>query len=173
MCRSVGIIPNISVLAMLRPNACARIPIFRVWVFSILQIRLWTRTWLTLVQAVLQCLYSQCQTTHFGSALHFALSQCAEYGLGTTDILPPLIRHQGLRKRAYPDLKDLSVHAIASATHSVARRLASISAVPYPKPTRSAAYPAANTYANPHSLPTTLITAVLSASGNGTVPQAL
>lgn len=51
---------------------------------------------------MLQCLYSQCQTTQFGSALHHTLSACPNAGIDAVDALPPLIRNQRLRKRGTP-----------------------------------------------------------------------
>ena len=82
------------------------------------------------LQVVLQCLYSQCQTTQFGSALHHALSECSDPKTGAPDISPPLIRHQGLRKRGSQPIVPVSAPArvvMVSASakiadHSVARR---------------------------------------------------
>ena len=54
---------------------------------------------LTSLQAVFQCLYSQCQTAHFGSAIHSALMECSGPDTETHDVLPHLIRHQKSRKR--------------------------------------------------------------------------
>ena len=88
---------------------------------------------------VLQCLYSQCQTTQFGSALHQALSACSDSGIDTLDASPPpLIRHQALRKRGSPSSGYVSGHISASAIHSVARRSVSASAYVNARPTRSA-----------------------------------
>ena len=88
-------------------------------------------------QVVLQCLYSQCQTTQFGSALHHTLSVCTDYGVDISDVSPPLVRHQGIRKRGSPSISSASGHLSSSAIHSVARR--SVSASPYgtTRPTRS------------------------------------
>ena len=79
-------------------------------------------------KAVLQCLYSQCPTTQFASAMHFALLTCSGTNMDTSDTLPPLIRHQGLRKRGIPVTGVVSTHASASAVHSVLRRSVSGSA---------------------------------------------
>lgn len=122
---------------------------------------------LTILQVVLQCLYSQCQTTQFGSAIHHALSECSDDGLDTFNFLPPLIRHQGLRKRA--SLDAVYATASASATHSVSRRYASVSAGSNPHPTRSAAYGPTPTPTVSYFTPTTLTSALSVASTNGTV----
>ena len=89
-------------------------------------------------QVVLQCLYSQCQTTRFGTALHQVLSACTDYETDTLDASPPIIRHQGLRKRGSPSNVYASGHLSATAAHSVARRSFSVSAYVNSRPTRSA-----------------------------------
>lgn len=102
---------------------------------------------------VLQCLYSQCQTTQFGSALHHALSECSDPKTGAPDIFPPLIRHQGLRKRGSQPIVSIAAPArvvmvsvsAKIAGHSVARRsvvasgIARFSARPLRSVIRSAA----------------------------------
>ena len=88
-------------------------------------------------QVLLQCLYSQCQTTQFGSALHHSLSVCTDYGVDTSDASPPLVRHQGIRKRGSLSISSASGHLSASVIHSVARRSVSASAYGTTRPTRS------------------------------------
>ena len=88
-------------------------------------------------QVVLQCLYSQCQTTRFGSALHHTLSVCTDYGVEASDASPPLVRHQGIRKRGSLSISSASGHRSASVIHSVARRSVSASAYGTTRPTRS------------------------------------
>ena len=132
-----------------------------------------------MLQVVLQCLYSQCQTTQFGSALHHALLECSNPETDTPDFLPPLIRHQGLRKRGSQLTASVSapgqfrlVSASAKiAAHSVARRSVLASAfVRYSaRPTRSVAYPVPPS-ATPSPL-TTSFTALSSASPNSTTVQ--
>lgn len=90
------------------------------------------------LQAVLQCLYSQCQTAQFGSALHHALSKCSSLEKGIADISPPLLREQGLRKRNKRTVEDTSDPGSAPAIGSVARQSASASATSK-RPTRSVA----------------------------------
>ena len=93
-------------------------------------------------KVVLQCLYSQCQSTVFGSALHQTLAACPGSALDALDTLPPLIRHQGLRKRN----NVMSIHGAHSASVSVstsrklARRSAAGSVVRSARPTRSVPY---------------------------------
>ena len=101
---------------------------------------------------VLQCLYSQCQTTQFGSALHQTLLACSDSGMDILDALPPLIRHQGLRKRGSPSIGYASGHLSASAIHSVARRSVSASAHMSARPTRSVGHLPAPTRDSPMSL---------------------
>lgn len=69
------------------------------------------------------------------------------------DALPPLIRHQGLRKRGSPTIGYASGHLSASAIHSVARRSVSASAYVSTRPTRSVGYLPVHTYDLPMSLP--------------------
>ncbi|SLM38462.1 Extracellular membrane protein, CFEM domain [Lasallia pustulata] len=88
--------------------------------------------------AVFQCLYSQCQTAQFGSALHHALAECSSFTSDVSDI-PHLIRRRVHRKRDSPLTGYRSGYASASAVHSVYRRYASASAPANPRPTRSAA----------------------------------
>ena len=104
-------------------------------------------------QVVLQCLYSQCQTTQFGSALHQTLTTCSDSGMDTLDALPPLIRHQGLRKRGSPSIGYSAGHISASAVHSVARRSVSASAYVSARPTRSVGHLPAHTHDLPTSFP--------------------
>lgn len=89
-------------------------------------------------QAVLQCLYSQCQTAQFGSALHHALSKCSSLETEIADISPPLLREQGLRKKNKRAVGDTSDPGSAPAIGSVARQSASASATSK-RPTRSLA----------------------------------
>lgn len=89
-------------------------------------------------QAVLQCLYSQCQTAQFGSALHHALSKCSSLETGIAYLSPPLLREQGLRKRNKRTVEDKSDLGLAPAIGSVARQSASASATSK-RPTRSVA----------------------------------
>ena len=49
---------------------------------------------------MLKCLQSQCHTAQFGSALHHTIARCSDYFSSLSNVIPPLIRHQGLRKRA-------------------------------------------------------------------------
>ena len=91
-----------------------------------------------ILQVVLQCLYSQCQTTQFGSAVHLTLSACSNSGMDALDALPPLIRHHGLRKRGSPSNGYVSGHLSVSAIQSVARRSVSASAYVSARPTRIA-----------------------------------
>ena len=92
-------------------------------------------------QVVLQCLYSQCQTTVFGSALHHTLLACPSSALDIFDTLPPLIRHQGLRKRSgvlrMYNAGGQSASASASTIHKLARRSAAGSAIASALPTRN------------------------------------
>lgn len=54
---------------------------------------------LTYVKSVFQCLYSQCDAAHFGSALHHVIAQC--YGTGNEIIFafPPIPNRDSLRRR--------------------------------------------------------------------------
>jgi hypothetical protein len=55
---------------------------------------------LTGLQAVFQCLYSQCDTVHFGSALHHTIAQC--FGTESEMVLfaaPPIPHREDLRRR--------------------------------------------------------------------------
>lgn len=88
-------------------------------------------------QVVLQCLYSQCQTTQFGSAVHLTLSACSDSGMNALNALPPLIRHQ-VRKRGSPSNGYVPGHLSVSAVKSVARRSVSASAYISARPTRIA-----------------------------------
>ena len=118
-------------------------------------------------QVVLQCLYSQCQTTQFGSALHQTLSACFDSGMDTLDALPPLIRHQGLRKRGSPSIGYASGHLSASAIHSVARRSVGASAYVSARPTRSVGHLPIHT----HDLPISLPVATAAPSSDVNVPS--
>ena len=95
-------------------------------------------------KAVLQCLYSQCPTAQFGSALHVALSECSSYITEGSAILPHLIRQQGLRKRDSYQSSQISGskvgHAPVSAGYSILRRSASVSAFVSSRPSRIAFY---------------------------------
>ena len=114
---------------------------------------------------MLQCLYSQCQTTQFGSALHQTLTACSDSGIDALDALPPLIRHQGLRKRGSQSIGYATGRLSASAVHSVARRSVSASAYVSARPTRSVGHLPAHT----HDLPTSLTMATFTSSSGANV----
>ncbi|CAD6592940.1 MAG: hypothetical protein ASARMPRED_006854 [Alectoria sarmentosa] len=117
---------------------------------------------------VLQCLYSQCQTTQFGFALHQTLSACSGSGMDTLDALPPLIRHQGLRKRGSPSIGYASGHLSGSTIHSVARRSVSASAYVSARPTRSVGHLPGPTRDLPMSLSVALPATTSGANVNST-----
>ena len=125
-----------------------------------------------ILQVVLQCLYSQCQTTQFGSALHHALSECSDPEADTPDTLPPLIRHQGLRKRG----NQLTASVSASgkvAVHSIARRsvVTSASARYSARLTRSVAYnPAPSATLSPPTTPLASVSTVTPSKTSAQVP---
>jgi hypothetical protein len=54
---------------------------------------------LTRTKSVFQCLYSQCDTAHFGSALHYVIAQC--YGAGNEILfaVPPIPNRDSLHRR--------------------------------------------------------------------------
>ena len=58
--------------------------------------------------------------------------------MNALDALPPLIRHQGLRKRGSPSNGYVPGHLSVSAVHSVTRRSVSASAYISARPTRIA-----------------------------------
>lgn len=101
---------------------------------------------------MLKCLQSQCHTAQFGSALHHTIARCSDYFSSLPDVIPPLIRHQGLRKRASSNsthmtarpqasVRSFSAMTSASRAHSVQRRSVSASAsINLIQPSQSAAY---------------------------------
>ncbi|KAI4110654.1 MAG: hypothetical protein LQ339_001231 [Xanthoria mediterranea] len=103
--------------------------------------------------AVLQCLYSQCQTSQFGCALHHTMAHCFEEDSQTVQTLPALIRHQALRKRQIPGAY-ASASVSSSAVHSVARGQLSASALDNARPTRSASSTSLLTDVIPIAVPT-------------------
>ncbi|KAI9875235.1 MAG: hypothetical protein M1830_008717 [Pleopsidium flavum] len=118
--------------------------------------------------AVYQCLYSQCQTAQFGSALHYALSECSVYNAGDATISPPLMRHDYLRKRQNYQAGYGSGHASGSAVHSIYRRKGPASASAYSRPTRSAAQDTVYSPYSGDSQTTAFQTPSATASVNGT-----
>lgn len=119
-------------------------------------------------QAVLQCLYTQCQTSQFGAAVHHALLECSTYEINDSSNLPPLIRHQGLRKRSNRTLGNVSSHVSASVIRSIVRGSPAFSAFSTPYPSQSVApttisdQEEQNTLAKPRLFPTS--SAVLNAT---------
>ena len=91
------------------------------------------------LQAVFQCLYSQCQTARFGSAIHSALMECSGNDAETYDVLPHFIRHQKIHKRhvSYSDSGSMLAashepgYASVSGTYSATFRHATGSASGY------------------------------------------
>ena len=88
---------------------------------------------------MLKCLQSQCHTAQFGSALHHTIALCSDYFSSFPEVIPPLIRHQGLRKRAssnsvqmsarpHSSVRPISTMASGSRAHSVKRRSVNASA---------------------------------------------
>ena len=92
------------------------------------------------IKTVFRCLYSQCQTAQFGSALHFTLIECVDHKVQNSMVVPKLIGQHDLRKRVehYPGFG--SMVSSASVIQSSQRRYASVSASTSARPTRSAAY---------------------------------
>ena len=90
-------------------------------------------------QAILQCLYTQCQTSQFGAAVHQALLTCSTYETFYSNNLPQLIRHQSLRKRSSKTLGNMSSHASASVIRSIAHRSTTFSTFSNPYPSKSVA----------------------------------
>ena len=133
----------------MRPNAYARTLSFRAYEPTRFHIKCIADGF----QMVLQCLYSQCQTTQFGFALHQTLSACSDSEMDTLNAWPPLVRHQGLRKRRSASSGYASGHLSASALHSVARRSVSASAYVSARPTRSAGQLSTHAHDLPKSLP--------------------
>lgn len=101
----------------------------------------------------MQCLYSQCQTAHFASALHHTIEQCSEDDSQFAQNLPALIRHQGLRIRAVPSMY-ASASVSAPAIHSGVRRQSSTLAPGKARPTRTPASTSRRTAITPIALPT-------------------
>jgi hypothetical protein len=85
-------------------------------------------------QSVFQCLYSQCDTAHFGSALHYTLSQCSRIGGETVLLLPPISNHDSLRRREAEYLAGDKLYGSGSAvgypTQSVSLRTQSANNYP-------------------------------------------
>ena len=126
------------------------------------------------LKAILQCLYSQCQTSLFPTALHYALAACPSSAPDSSDTLPPLIRHQGLRNRNSPTRENRSGAQTASVSVSahrlLARRSASSSVVVSSRPTRSIANLPSKTHSLMTTFPATFVTSVSSTQASNTTP---
>ena len=48
-----------------------------------------------------QCLYSQCQTADFGSALHLAITQCSSHDFMGSSFVPHILRQRGYEARSH------------------------------------------------------------------------
>jgi hypothetical protein len=48
---------------------------------------------------VFQCIYAQCETSRFGTALHYTISQCARSGINLYLVSPPSLGHDELKRR--------------------------------------------------------------------------
>lgn len=59
----------------------------------------WSTKANTLSKSVYQCLYSQCGTAHFGSALHHVIAQCFGTGNEILFAVPPIPNRDSLRRR--------------------------------------------------------------------------
>lgn len=51
------------------------------------------------IKSVFQCLYSQCDTAHFGSAVHHVIAQCYGTGNEVLFVVPPIPNRDSLRRR--------------------------------------------------------------------------
>jgi hypothetical protein len=69
----------------------------------------------TLHQSLFQCLYSQCDTAHFSSALHHTISQCSSVGGEIIFLVPPILNHDGLRRREAEYLAGIKPYSSGSA----------------------------------------------------------
>jgi hypothetical protein len=64
---------------------------------------------------VFQCIYSQCDASHFGSALHFTISQCAGIGGHIVPAMPLIPDHDSLRRREAQYLARAELYGSGSA----------------------------------------------------------
>ncbi|KAI9813508.1 MAG: hypothetical protein M1832_006306 [Thelocarpon impressellum] len=79
--------------------------------------------------AVFQCLYSQCQTAQFGSALHHAIAACPLDDQEDSKAAPRLIRGARVRKREYAMYSQVSGSSPRPSQSAVSQH-ASVSRVP-------------------------------------------
>ena len=86
----------------------------------------------------------------------------------TLEVLPPLIRQQGLRKRGSQNTGYASGHLSASAIHSVARRSVKASALFSARPTRSIGRSPTHTYKSQSAISATPLASLTNAEFNYT-----
>ena len=139
-----------SASAATKPSVSATILTFKTYVVSFDPFQVNSKTNFFALQAVYQCLYSQCHTSQFGIALHHALGLCSKpKGAQTTSSIPALIRQQeNLKKRG--GMQSVSNSRSASVSNSNYRsnsnsvrytRTASVSASQYMSYSMSRASP--------------------------------
>lgn len=67
------------------------------------------------VQSLFQCLYSQCDTAHFGSALHITISRCFSLGSEIVLSIPRIPNYDALRRREAEYLAGAKAYGSGSA----------------------------------------------------------
>ncbi|KAH8601955.1 hypothetical protein B0O99DRAFT_607819 [Bisporella sp. PMI_857] len=71
--------------------------------------------------SVFQCLYSQCETMHFGAAVHYAITQCSGFGGDILLAVRPYPNHDSLRRRREAEYLagDLSIRPSGSPSANI------------------------------------------------------
>ncbi|QSZ30827.1 hypothetical protein DSL72_000385 [Monilinia vaccinii-corymbosi] len=64
--------------------------------------------------SVFKCLYSQCDTAHFGSALHHTITQCVGVADNMLLAVPPISNHDSLRRREAEYLRGVKLENLES-----------------------------------------------------------
>ncbi|KAA8576042.1 hypothetical protein EYC84_006205 [Monilinia fructicola] len=64
--------------------------------------------------SVFKCLYSQCDTAHFGSALHHTITQCVGVADNILLAVPPISNHDSLRRREAEYLRGAKLEDVES-----------------------------------------------------------
>jgi hypothetical protein len=143
---------------------------------------------------VYQCLYSQCDTVHFGPALHHSISRCFGFDNQILFAAPPIPNREFLRRReaeyaaggkiygsgsaaGYPtESANLPIQSVPYATQSVPYATQSAAAPYYAGPTSSSLvpyFPLNTSPATASATPTQPAYGPLPDLGSATSPQAV
>ncbi|TVY67398.1 hypothetical protein LSUE1_G004725 [Lachnellula suecica] len=126
--------------------------------------------------SVYQCIYSQCDTAHFGSALHHTITQCVGTENQMIFDVPPVLNHDSLRRRREEEyLAGIKIFGAEGSLVPYPTESAPfpIQSVPFPLQSVGGPYSPSPTASPPPYFPLNTVTSPAVTSATPTEPLAL